>query len=57
MLNEKKILYFFGKQRYENAASQQKEFVLVKDAGHFDVYTKGGKDYGNKLLNFINTQL
>ena len=55
--NDENINYTYGEQLYKNAASQQKEFVLVKDAGHFDVYAKGGKNYENKLMTFINKQL
>jgi hypothetical protein len=29
----------------------------VEGAGHFDVYTKGGKGYEDKLMNFILKQL
>jgi len=54
---DENINYTYGEQLYKNAASPQKEFILVKDAGHFDVYAKGGKDYGNKLINFIKKQL
>ncbi|WP_298426675.1 alpha/beta fold hydrolase [uncultured Kordia sp.] len=55
--NDENIHYTYGEQLYENLASAEKEFVLVKDAGHFDVYAKGGKNYENKLLSFIKKQL
>lgn len=55
--SDENISFKYGKQLYENLASAEKEFVLVEGAGHFDVYTKGGKDYEKKLMNFIRKQL
>ncbi|MBC8756735.1 alpha/beta hydrolase [Kordia sp. YSTF-M3] len=55
--SDENISFEYGKQLYENLASAEKEFVLVEGAGHFDVYAKGGKDYENKLMNFIKKQL
>ena len=54
---DENIDYSYGKKLYENTASAEKEFILVKGAGHFDVGEKGGAEYQKKLLNFIKKQL
>lgn len=55
--HDENINYTYGKQLYDNTASKEKEFILVEGAGHFDVFAKGGKNYENKLMSFINKQL
>lgn len=55
--HDENISYTYGKQLYDNTASKEKEFILVEGAGHFDVFAKGGKNYENKLMSFINKQL
>jgi len=47
----------YGKMLYENLKSKEKEFVLVKGGGHFDLFEKGGKEYENKIMNFIDKNL
>ncbi|MEM6686167.1 MAG: alpha/beta fold hydrolase, partial [Bacteroidota bacterium] len=47
----------YGKQLFQQLASTEKKFVLVKGAGHFDVGQKGGSAYQEKWLNFIQKQL
>jgi alpha-beta hydrolase superfamily lysophospholipase len=54
---DENINYNYGKNLYENLASAEKEFVLVADAGHFDLGRKGGKAYEKKLMNFLYKQL
>lgn len=55
--NDQNINYKYGKRLYENLASAEKEFVLVENAGHFDLGPKGGENYARKLMSFINKQL
>jgi alpha-beta hydrolase superfamily lysophospholipase len=54
---DENINYIYGKRLFENTASAEKEFILVKGAGHFDMFAKGGEDYKYKLMKFINKQL
>ncbi|WP_298510230.1 alpha/beta fold hydrolase [uncultured Kordia sp.] len=54
---DENIHYSYGEKLYQNCASTEKEFILVKGAGHFDVGVKGGEDYQKKWLNFIRKQL
>ncbi|PTX58762.1 hypothetical protein C8N46_11270 [Kordia periserrulae] len=53
---DENINYTYGKALYENAASAEKEFVLVEGAGHFNVGEKGGSAYQEKWLHFILEQ-
>lgn len=55
--HDENIKYTYGKQLYENAISTQKEFMLIEGGGHFDIYAKGGKNYEDKLMRFIDRQL
>ncbi|WP_420574907.1 alpha/beta hydrolase [Kordia sp.] len=55
--HDQNINYTYGKRLYENLASAEKEFVLVKDAGHFNLGQIGGETYAKKLMNFIEKQL
>jgi len=54
---DENIHYSYGERLFENLASTEKEFILVKGAGHFDVGAKGGESYQKKWLNFIQKQL
>jgi alpha-beta hydrolase superfamily lysophospholipase len=47
------ISFHYGQQLFDNLASKEKEFTLVKGAGHFDLGAKGGKAYQDKLMGFI----
>lgn len=54
--SDENIHYTYGEQLYKNVASAEKEFVLVKGGGHFDLFAKGGKDYERKLMSFVHQQ-
>jgi alpha-beta hydrolase superfamily lysophospholipase len=54
--NDENIHYTYGEQLYKNVASTQKEFVLIKGGGHFNLFAQGGKDYEGKLMGFIHRQ-
>ncbi|MGH1383628.1 alpha/beta hydrolase [Kordia sp.] len=54
---DENIHYSYGKKLFKNTASAEKEFILVKGAGHFNVGEKGGSVYQEKLLKFIKKQL
>lgn len=55
--SDENILPKYGQQLFENLKSKRKEFHLIKDAGHFDLFEKGGKDYENNILKFIESNL
>ncbi len=46
----------YGVFNYENVRSIDKEFILVKNANHVNVWQIGGKPYMNKLFKFIDRQ-
>ena len=47
----------YGKALYDNLASIDKHFELVKGADHNYIHQIGGAEYSRKVLNFINRQL
>lgn len=49
-----KIPLSFNLINYKNIKSKEKEFHKIKNAGHFDLQTKGGNEYYYKIINFIN---
>lgn len=53
---DKNIKYEYGKNLYENLASKDKTFIEVNNAGHYNMYKVGGKDYKTKLFNFLKRQ-
>jgi len=55
--SDENISYTYGKQLYDNLATPEKTFVLVKGGGHLNMFEKGGEDYKNKIMNFINLHL
>jgi alpha-beta hydrolase superfamily lysophospholipase len=54
---DKRIHYSYGKQLFENTASTEKMFTLVKGAKHVNVGEIGGVEYYKKWLHFIQQQL
>jgi hypothetical protein len=51
------IKYEYGQQLYEHTKSTNKEFYLVKGAGHYGLAEIGGRDYWNHITAFINKNL
>ncbi len=51
------ILPKYGKALYDNLASTDKHFELVKGADHNYIHQIGGAEYSRKVMNFINRQL
>lgn len=47
----------YGKQLFERLSSTDKEFHLIKGGGHFDLFEKGGKEYENSILKFIEKNI
>ena len=55
--SDKNISSKYGQQLFENLKPKDKEFTLVKGGGHFDLFDKGGIEYKNKIMNFIDRNL
>ena len=51
------ITYKYSQQLYEQAKSKEKEFYLVKGAGHYGLAEKGGKEYVDRINAFIDQHL
>lgn len=51
---DERIPITFGKDNFDNIASEDKEFYEVKGAHHNDVSLKGGLMYRQKVLGFLN---
>lgn len=47
----------YGKQLYENLKTNKKEFKLIKGAGHFNLFEKGGQEYENQIMDFIQRSI
>ncbi len=54
---DKRITYRYGEQLFENLASKDKTFTLIKGAGHLNVGKVGADEYYTSVLVFINRQL
>jgi alpha-beta hydrolase superfamily lysophospholipase len=54
---DERIAYQYGEQLFNNLASSNKSFELVKGAGHLNLGEIGGEAYYNKVLVFISRQL
>lgn len=54
---DKNISSKYGQQLFDNLKSKDKEFVLVRGGGHFDMYDKGGTAYKTKIFNFVDGNL
>jgi fermentation-respiration switch protein FrsA (DUF1100 family) len=48
-----KIPISFGEHNFNALKTTKKQFVRVKNAGHFDLQAKGGNEYWLKMMNFI----
>lgn len=53
---DEKIPIAFNKENFEALQSKDKEFWIVKGAGHQDVGEKGGEAYIKKVISFIKRQ-
>lgn len=54
---DEKIPIAFNKENFEALQSKDKEFWIVKGAGHQDVCAKGGEAYFKKVIAFIKRQV
>jgi len=54
---DENISYKYGQRLFNELKSSDKEFVLVEGGGHFDLFQKGGSEYKEKLMRFINRNL
>lgn len=50
------IKFEYGQQLYEKLASKDKIFYPFEDAGHFDLFDKGGDAYSDAIYQFISKQ-
>ncbi len=44
----------YGKELFKDLKSKKKELIIVENAGHFDLHEKGGEEFFNKIIKFIN---
>ncbi len=51
---DEKIPIAFNQENFKALLSKDKEFWIVRGAGHQNVGEKGGKEYLQKILHFIN---
>lgn len=54
---DKNISVKYGKLLFENLRSKNKELVIVKGGEHFGLFETGGKEYKNKVFDFIENSL
>jgi uncharacterized protein len=54
---DEKIPMAFNKQNFEALKSKDKEFYIIKGAGHDNVGEMGGQAYQDKILSFIERQI
>jgi len=50
---DKKINISYGTKNFNNINSNRKEFLKIENAGHLDVWEKGGATYFEKVLKFL----
>lgn len=55
--SDENISVEYGKQLFEHLKSTDKELIIVKGGGHFDLFDKGGEEYKKKLFSFIKQHL
>ena len=55
--SDEKIPMAFNQQNFTALKSKDKEFYIIKGAGHDNVGEKGGQVYLNKILSFIGRQV
>lgn len=53
---DKSVSYTYGKRNFEALASEDKEWVLIDNADHYNLFEQGGMAYYEQILNFINRQ-
>lgn len=44
----------YGKEIFNNLASEKKELIVIDSAKHTNVWSKGGQEYFEKVLDFIS---
>jgi alpha-beta hydrolase superfamily lysophospholipase len=54
---DRNINFNYGKQLFANLCSDNKEFIKVKGAGHYNLALKGGETYTRNIFEFITTNL
>lgn len=54
---DKNITYQYGQQLFDSLKTMDKEFYLVKNAGHIGLWDAGGKAFETKMMGFIERQL
>lgn len=50
---DRNISVQYGKALFEGLKSEQKQLVIVEGAGHFSLYEKGGVEYKEQVLGFV----
>ncbi len=55
--SDKNISFTYGQQLFDNLKTRDKQFVLIEGGGHFDLFKKGGIEYKNKMMDFIQRNL
>lgn len=48
-----RIKFEYGQKNYEHVKSTRKEFLAIDSAHHLNVWSVGGEEYFQKVLNFI----
>lgn len=51
---DNKVKYEYGRENYENIASEDKEFISYDEAKHTNIWTIGGDDYFSKVSIFLD---
>ena len=54
---DKNISVDYGKALYSQLKSIDKELVIIKDGGHFNLFEKGGEEYKSNIFKFIERNL
>lgn len=50
-----KIDISYGIKNYNNLKSNEKKFIEINDAGHFNLWEKGGDEYFQEVLDFLDS--
>lgn len=53
---DKRIKVEYGKEIFDNVASETKYFLPINGASHVDVWSKGGMEYITEVSKFLNSQ-
>jgi pimeloyl-ACP methyl ester carboxylesterase len=53
---DERISIEYGKKNFDNLTSTDKVFIEIPDAGHMDLWEKGGNEYNNKVFEFLRRQ-